>query len=152
MIKYAIVVPGVPDKDGEFSIGIRISKQDEDQVAINGVGNLVFKASNGWSVMSTKNTMLDPKKKIIALMGSFGTGTYTHSVMCHHKANEDTAYVATLEEALKAQEELKQAINEWVLNGGFDKIQVQGSTEEGAEAIQDKFSGEYSYQEADYYE
>lgn len=152
MIKYAIVVPGVPDKDGEFSIGIRITKQDEDQVAINGVGNLVFRASNGWSVLSTKKTALDPAQKIIALMGAFGTGTFTHGIGCQHKANEDVVYVATLEEALKVQEEVKQAINDWVLNGGFDKIQVQGSTEEGEDPIQDKFSGEYTYVEADYFE
>lgn len=152
MIKYAIVVPVVPDKDGEFSIGIRITKQDEDQVSINGIGNLVFKASNGWSVMSTKRTSIDPAQKIIALMGVFGTGTFTHGIACQHKANEDVAYVATLEEALKVQEEVKQAINDWVLNGGFDKIQVQGSTEEGADTIQEQFSGEYSYQETDYYE
>jgi len=152
MIKYAIVVPGVPDKDGQFAVSIRITKQDEDQVAINGCGNLAFRATNGWSVLSTKNAVIDPKRKIIAIMGAFGTGTYTHSVMCHHKANEDTAYLDSLEEANKVKEEIVNAINEWVLNGGFDKIQVQGSTDDEAGVIQDKFLGEYSYQETDYYE
>lgn len=85
-------------------------------------------------------------------MGVYGTGTYTHSVMCQHKANEDTTYVATLEEAIKVKEEIVNAINEWVLNGGFDKIQVQGDTENGADPIQEKFTGEYNYEVTDYYE
>lgn len=78
MIKYAIVVPGVPDKDGQFSIGIRVTKQDEDQTAVSGVGNLVFKAKNGWSVISGRTVEIKAKKKVIVIMGAYGTGTYTN--------------------------------------------------------------------------
>lgn len=75
-------------------------------------------------------------------MGVYQTGTYTHSIACTHKANETTAYVATLEEAIKVKEEIVQAINEWVLNGGFDKIlKAEGET-----------PTEYNYEVTDYYE
>lgn len=133
LISYRISLCETLDNDNQVALSISVDDQRYDQIAISGQGQLLFIASNGWKVVSSRVVMIDKEEKTVGIMWAFTTKVA--GFPNQHVANQYTEYFDDIQDARDAHTAIKQAIAEWAANGGF-KILARGDGEQ--------FQAEYS--------
>lgn len=135
LISYRISLCETLDADNQAALSLSVDNQRYDQIAMSGQGKLLFVASNGWKVSSSRVVMIDQEAKEVGIMGAFTTKVA--GFPNQHIANQYSEYFDDIQDARDALEAINFAIAEWAANGGF-KILARGD----AEANQGAYSPE----------